>query len=300
MHPREVARRLAILSDVWQQIPAYARRYASYSVRSRLDLTWLDAPRIVQLSAAVGELSLEVVTRDEIGRFLYVYGLWDLLGTRLVQRFLRPGMTVLDVGANIGYYSLIAALQVGSGGVVHSFEPHDEIRGWLARNVTRNGLQNIIIRSEAVTNQTGEVRFYRSAEASNQGISSTVEGPALHGDRREASPVVVPAMCLDDVVNGLGCSVDLIKLDVEGAERVAFEGGERLLSAADAPLVLFESYELGPTAEILGAYGFQVRRLSHHWRHGLCLAQDSATAFQGEPNYVAYKQHHKAALTGLV
>jgi FkbM family methyltransferase len=288
-----------MVPEVRRDLPRYALRHLLYAGNSRRDPTWLDAPQVIELPGA-DRLSLEVVPRDEIGRFLYLYGVWDLLGTRFVQLFLRPGMTVLDVGANIGYYSLVAGRRVGPGGVVHSFEPHDEIRDRLARNVARNGLQNVLVREEAVTNLTGDVRFYPSAEATNQGISSIIEGQAPHGERRDERQVLVPAIRLDDVVDHLPRQIDLVKLDIEGAERAACEGGERLLSASDAPLVFFESYDFDPTAAVLGEYGFTVRRLSHHWRRGLWLAPHSDDASEGEPNYVAFKKHHEHALTSLM
>lgn len=299
MRTREVARTVAILSEVWREAPRYAERHAMYRFKSRRDPTWLDSPLVVQTSAAAGDFSIEVLAGDEIGRFLYLYGLWDLLGTRLVQGFLRSGMTVLDVGANIGYYSLLSARMVGSAGLVQSFEPHDEIRERLTRNVARNGLQNIVVRPEAVTDRTGTVDFFRSADASNQGISTTVEGPALSAYRLEERPVAVPAIRLDELADGLEGPIDLIKIDVEGAEPAAFAGGERLLSADDAPLVLFEAYELGPTAAVLSGYGFMIRRLSHDRRHGLRLADDAAEEIAGEPNYVAYKRLHEPSLSAL-
>jgi FkbM family methyltransferase len=300
MRAPEARRKLAILLDGRRELPRYVWRYAHYLGRSRRDSAWLEAPLVVPLSPSVEDLSLEVVPGDEIGRFLYLYGVWDLASTRLVQRFLGTGMTALDVGANIGYFSVLAGRRVGPRGLVHSFEPHDEIRRRLALNVARNGLSNVVVRAEAVTSTTGETRFYRSVESSNQGISSTVAGPAPHGGRRETSPFIVPSVRLDDVANELSSSIDLVKLDVEGAELAAFEGGASLLSAADAPLLLFEAYDLKPSAELLGRYGYKVRSLAHDLRRGVRLVSDSDAEGRGEPNYVAYKRRHEPALAALM
>jgi FkbM family methyltransferase len=255
---------------------------------------------VVELSVRPASLSLEVVPRDEIGRFLYVYGVWDLLGTLLMRRVLQRGMTVLDIGANIGYYTVLAANDVGPEGLVHSFEPHSGIRERLTRNVARNGLTNVVVRPEAVTNVRGEVAFYASADPSNEGISSTIAGSAASGERREVRPRLVPALRLDDVADDLDRRVDLVKLDVEGAELEACEGGAKLLASAEAPLVVFEAYELRPTRELLEGYGFTVRRLANHWRHGLVLVPCETSTAGGEPNYVAYKERHTTALKGLV
>jgi FkbM family methyltransferase len=298
MRATEAARRASLVPAVWRDLPRFALRSVAYRARSR-DPGWLETPQLIELNLAGSSHALEVIPRDHIGRFLYTYGVWDILGTRLVRHALRPGMTVLDVGANIGYYSLVAAIQVGPKGLVQSFEPHDEIRERLTRNVAHNGLANVVVRPEAVTNVTGEVSFYPSADPSNEGISSTVCRPTRSGQHLLEHPWLVPAVRLDDVAAGLGRRIDLVKLDVEGAERDACEGGPELLSAPDAPLVLFEAYEIDPVATLLEAYGFTIRRLAQHWRRGLHLAPWDEVAAGGEPNYVAYKERHEPVLAGL-
>lgn len=266
-------------------------------MNARRDPSWLDRPRVVDLASG-SSLALEVVPRDDIGRFLYLYGLWDLAGTRLLQRILRPGMTVLDVGANIGYFTLLAATRVGPSGLVQSFEPHDEIRRRLVRNVERNGLLNVEVRPEAVGRTGGEIAFYRSADASNQGISSTVEGPAPHGEPREARPVLVPCVTLDEVAASLDRPVDLVKIDVEGAELEALAGAELLFAGSQAPLVVFEAYDVGPASELLEGHGYTVWRLDHDPRRGLRFARPTSDV-QAEPNYLASKAHHESQLAGL-
>jgi FkbM family methyltransferase len=253
----------------------------------------------VHVSPEVGPFALEVLPRDMIGHCLYVYGVWDLRSTRLLQWFLRPEMTVLDVGANIGYFTLLAAHLVGPGGLVRGFEPHDEVRDRLARNVARNGLTNVEISPEAVTSLTGEIPFYVSADASNQGVSSTDEGPARHGERARR-PRLVPAVRLDDAAASLGRRIDVVKLDIEDGEEAAILGAEQLLGSADAPpLVLFEAYHLEKTAAVLMGHGFSVRRLVHDSRYGVRLAP-GVDAVPGEPNYVAYRECHESALAPLL
>jgi len=300
MKVRHALRSLEILVDLRRDLPRYTRRHLSYAVSSRRDRDWLQTPQVVRVAPRFGKFSLEVVPEDEIGRFLYVYGLWDLQTTRFLLHVLESGMTMLDIGANVGYLSLLAAERIGPDGLVHSFEPDREIRGRLERNIARNGLSNIVVRKEAVTKSSGEVRFFKSAEASNQGISSTVEGPGPHGERRETEPELVPAVRLDDVAISLDRPVDVVKLDVEGAELDALEGGGELLGAPAAPLVIFEAYELGPVAEAFEALGFTVRRLVHDRRRGVRLDDPRSGTDVGEPNYVAYKEHHAEVLADLV
>ena len=298
MHRRGAARRLAIVREVWRELPRYGQRHLLYLIHSERDAGWGDLPLVVPLRAD-GGLSIEVVPRDAIGRFLYLYGLWDLLGTRFVQAFLRPGMAVLDIGANIGYFTLLASPRVGASGLVESFEPHDEIRRRLLRNIEQNGLANVTVRPEALASASGETRFYSSADAANQGLSSTIAGSSQPGQLREERPSIVPAIRLDDAAERLQRPVDLIKLDVEGGEKDVFAGGERLLSVADAPVVLFESFEIETTAPMLEALGFGVARLRYDWRRGLRLTPEREVDDGTEPNYVAYKERHAMALRRL-
>ena len=93
---------------------------------------------------------IEVTPREMLSRTLFLYGTFEISETRLVQAFLRPGMTFLDVGAHIGYYTLIAARLVGDGGRVVSFEPGAATRAQLEANVARNGFRNVEIRAEAL------------------------------------------------------------------------------------------------------------------------------------------------------
>ena len=155
-------------------------------------------------------------------------------------------MTFVDVGANIGYYTLMAARLVGRAGVVHAFEPHAPMRHKLEENVRRNGFENVVLHPEALARETGEVTFYATAWDANQGISSILPGAGRTAVRK------VPSLTLDDFLAGLGPSpVDLIKMDIEGAEIFAIQGGRHALSRADAPPLIFEAAELAPVAHEL-------------------------------------------------
>jgi FkbM family methyltransferase len=256
---------------------------------------WLDASRIVNLSS-IGfpddqpPLRIEVTPREMINRTIFLYGTFEISETRLVQAFLRSGMTFLDVGAHIGYYTLIAARLVGDAGRVHSFEPGAKTRAHLEANVARNGLQNVEIHAQALAEQTGEVGFYPSSLASNQGISSIV----APGDGR-AAPSTVPSLSLDDFVARIGGRrVDLLKMDIEGAELQVIRGAQRLLSGADAPPMIFEAHELEPVANALYTLGYRIRRLHYTLENGLELPEaeaqiDNIFAAYEAPNYFAAK-----------
>jgi FkbM family methyltransferase len=255
---------------------------------------WLDKPRVVSLSEigfADGgpALTIEVTPRELVNRSIFLYGTFEISETRLVQAFLRPGMTFLDVGAHIGYYTLIGARLVGESGRVFSFEPGGETRALLAANVSRNRFHNVQIRAEALSDTTGAVGFYPSVEAGNYGVSSIV-APA---DGRPA-PVTVPSLSLDDFVAGVGGRIDLLKMDVEGAEQQVIRGGQRFLSSPGAPPIIFEAHSLAPVADALRALGYRIRQLHYTLERGLELPDaeaqfDNIFAAYEAPNYVAAK-----------
>jgi FkbM family methyltransferase len=217
-------------------------------------------------------LSMEVVPRDAIGRWIYLYGIWEMPGTRFLQAVLRPGMTFLDVGANIGYYSVVAARLVGSSGEVHAFEPVGELRARLNRNARLNGLTNVTPHAEAVAQTSGQVVFYRSTLEANQGLSTMRLDDQLRRPEKRIPVVeeVVPALALDDFVASLPARrADLMKIDVEGAELDVIAGAASLLSGEQAPAVLFESFDIEPMAQRLADHGYTVRRLHYTPRGGL-------------------------------
>src|SRR5262249_16800618 len=151
-------------------------------------------------------------------RYIFMFGMWEVVGTRLVQCLLQPGMSFVDVGANIGYYSLLAARLVGEQGHVLAFEPESSIRERFLRNVRLNQFTNIDVRPEVIAAESGTVSFYPVDQTGNTGLSSMVPGPG-----RTATPVAYPALTLDAAMYALPPSrAVVLKIDVEGAESQVF------------------------------------------------------------------------------
>jgi FkbM family methyltransferase len=278
----------------WENFGLATRRRVELEVGCRLRAGWLDEPRVVSLSA-IGfpdgghAPTIQVTPRELVNRSIFLYGTFEISETRLVQAFLRAGMTFLDVGAHIGYYTLIGARLVGNSGRVFSFEPGAETRALLAANVSRNALRNVQIRAEALSDTTGTVGFFPSAETGNFGVSSIV--PPADG---RPPPVTVASVSLDDFLAGVGGRVDLVKMDVEGAELQVVRGGQRVLSGPEAPSIIFEAHTLAPVADALGTLGYRIRQLHYTLERGLELPDvdarfDNIFAAYEAPNYFAAK-----------
>jgi len=151
-------------------------------------------------------------------------GLYEPYKQRAIEPFVRPGMTVFDVGANAGFYTLAFSRLVGSDGCVLAFEPLAENVNNLLRHVRINRLDNVILVQAAIANRSGIEGFKVGEDNSTGSISG-------------GETYKVPALTLDDLVEDkVACVPDVIKIDVEGAESLVLEGARKLLSAKKTTL----------------------------------------------------------------
>jgi FkbM family methyltransferase len=151
--------------------------------------------------------------RSNVQRLLYLQGEAFVGERRLLRGLLRPGMRVVDAGANIGYYLLMIEQIVGLSGKVWCFEPDAGNLVELRRNVAANDLVNVVIHGVALGAVAGRVHMA-------PGTNATVIPRGAGGD------VEVPLATLDEMVDEV---VDLVKIDVEGFEGRVLVGAERLL-----------------------------------------------------------------------
>ena len=153
--------------------------------------------------------------------------------------YLRPGMTVYDIGANIGFFSLLAARLVGAAGRVTAFEADPEIARRLRENVMRNQGAPISVEEKAVWSCSKPVFFARAdaAVSPDRGLGYVINNDT---ERSAAGTIRVEAVSVDEYMRKSGAP-DFIKCDVEGAEAEVFRGAEKLLNE-NAPLILCEMH----------------------------------------------------------
>jgi FkbM family methyltransferase len=143
----------------------------------------------------------------------------------VLRTYLRPGMAVIDVGAHVGCHALLAARLVGPEGKVYAFEPSPDNFALLQKNVALNGYRNVELIPKAVAEKTGTVTFHLSPEGNDRNAIFESSRAARRG-----RSVQVQTVSLDDFLEQKSWpQVDLIKIDVEGAEPLVFEGMTRLL-----------------------------------------------------------------------
>src|SRR3954464_9583459 len=139
---------------------------------------------------------------------------------------MRRGSIAFDFGANVGFYTLLAAKLAGPGGFVYAFEPVARNLDYLERHVRLNGVANVTIEPLAIAAATGEAYFKTSTHASMGTLNES-------GDLR-----VVTASLDDLIASGRVARPDFIKMDIEGAEGEALRGATRLLAAGALTIVL--------------------------------------------------------------
>ena len=148
-------------------------------------------------------------------------GTYEREKLRLVASFVRPGMTIFDVGAHAGYYTLAFARLVGSQGKVVAFEPNQVNLSNLRKHIEINRLKNVEVVAAAVSDHAGTVRF-AAGNPVHTGEHHYVGKVADEG-------IEVPSVRLDDFG-----SPDLIKMDIEGGEGLAMIGALRILAEEKA------------------------------------------------------------------
>jgi FkbM family methyltransferase len=224
--------------------------------------------RDVRISGWRGIEFIAPSLRESVGFYLLVDGVYEseLLG--FILRKLQPeaaGAVFVDVGANIGSFTLPVAKSLGAGGRVIAIEPSPTIFPYLKRNVDLNGLSNISLAQCAASDtDLQEVPFYE-APIDNFGMGSL--GAQFNG---ESIPVITRT--LDSILSEHGVDrVTLIKVDVEGFEMGVFKGAEKLLNGPDAPLIVFEfcdwaedrvpGGQRGNAQRVLKDYGYRIWKL---------------------------------------
>ena len=152
-------------------------------------------------------------------------GSWEPFETRVMLSLLHPGDVVVDIGANIGWYTITLALQIGGSGRIFAFEPEPDNADLLEQNVALNRLSNVKVFRCALSDTPGTLTLVKSiTNMGDHRLSSQPANPALQVD--------VPVETLDRLV-AIGAvdltSVRIIKIDTQGAEVLVLRGARDAL-----------------------------------------------------------------------
>lgn len=207
--------------------------------RGRWRLAKVAASAARKLAAPRGERRLRtrhgfrmaVNLSDWLGRHLYAVGEYEAATTHVIGTLCEPGATVIDVGANAGYFTMLASQRVGNRGQVYAFEPVQINRLRVQENMLLNRTSNVTLRSEAASSRKGTTTFF-TGPVDHRGLSS------LRPLRNASESFEVQTVRLDDFVP-TDRRVSLVKIDVEGAEQHVLSGMLGIMRR-DAPDVVLE------------------------------------------------------------
>ena len=209
-------------------------------------------------------------------------GVFESAETSFAMRFLRKGMTVLDIGAHHGFYTLLASKQVGSFGKVVAFEPSPRERKRLERHVNLNNCENVRIEPFALGSSRGQANLFLVQGAED--YCNSLRPPAV---KAQTIAVPVDLTSLDDFLQGAGISVvDFVKLDVEGSELEALRGGVRLLATSPRPVLMVEVYDI--RTEPWGYRAREIVQLLDHAGYECCELLEDGTPHPIDSNRDSY------------
>jgi len=230
---------------VLRPTPNWARHYGRRSDRldERLRQLWYDNLKAPCVIPWLNNLKLNLLPRNEMLRALYVSGLYEPNSLLLLADALTPSSVFVDVGANIGLYTLFAASLIGNGGKVMAIEASSREFKRLTDNITLNGLKNIRARHVALYDRPGTVEISIADE--QHGGHNTLAQAFVYDSVAKIMTETVVAETLDRLVESERLDrVDLIKLDIEGGELKALKGARETLKRFQ-PVLLIEVIERG-------------------------------------------------------
>lgn len=189
-------------------------------------------------------------------------GMYERGTTWLFTKLLKRGSVVVDLGASFGYYTLLTSRVVNLEGRVFSFEPDPISYDILLKNVHMNKCTNVITVNKAISDRRGKAKFY---------IHKYHDRSSLYKNYNSVREVIVDTISLDEYFEDKAYKIDLIKMDIEGAEMFALEGMTQILANNRDLKIITEFYPLAlekagcPPAEFLKAltsYGFRLYRIN--------------------------------------
>jgi FkbM family methyltransferase len=199
----------------------------------------------VPLTRTVYGHKMFVDSRTQIGANFLLDGYWEEWITRHLKDLVKPGMRVLDIGANMGFYTLLLADLVGPDGHVTAFEAHPNLFDLLARNVEVNGyLDRTTLVRKLVHERPGVFPLLSHERYGTGAVCSPARDPNHEpaATRSGERPVLrhLEGISLDDYLGSESPAVDLIKIDTDGAEPYIFRGMKGLLGSGRPLTILTE------------------------------------------------------------
>jgi FkbM family methyltransferase len=194
----------------------------------------LDRPRYMPW---LEHLEVLIAPREQMSQAVYVSGLYEPCTAVVLRRLIREGDTFIDVGANVGWFSMLASRWIGTTGRIVSLEPSRRECDRLRHHVAHNDLTNVTVLQVAAGRDEGQAILH-VADERYSGLN-TLKPTFMYPDVLEAYVEQVPVVTVDNLIDREGIDrVHAIKIDVEGAEHDVLLGARRLLERHRPTLIL--------------------------------------------------------------
>jgi len=180
--------------------------------------------------------------RDQsVAPALMLDGFWEKHVTRAFLKLLKPGATVVEIGANVGYFTTLAGPRIGPGGRLIAFEANPGVAALLERSVAMNGLRGwcTVVR-EAVCDRVGTVKFYCMTREQGSSNLRGMDAATLRSLGDDVVELEVPATTLDAFFADKPNRIDVLRMDAEGAEPLVFAGMQAMLAANPQMIIVME------------------------------------------------------------
>lgn len=260
---------------------------------ARLLLNYLLKDGYADVTTVQGIIYSVPSLKEPVAFHLFIDGLYETEVLHFILSKLPSGSVFVDVGANIGAHSLPVAHHMRySNCRVISIEASPRIFPYLTKNCQQNKLDNISLRQVAAYEVDGTSLPFWEAPAAKFGMGALA--PQFH-----STPVDVPTMKLDTLLAEEGIDqVNIIKVDVEGAESSVFRGAKKILTNTKPPYIIFEFCDwaelrytagnVGDSQQVLREYGFTIWRLKDYVENKPPLSE---ILVEGSDTLVAAKVH---------
>lgn len=215
-----------VILFIWQKIVVHV-----VATLDKVRLRNFNSARLITLHHKDTTFSLYISPENGfIDKHIFLYGVYEPFMLDIIKAHLKPGMTFVDIGANIGQHTMYAAMLVGKHGSVHSFEPIPKIYNQLISSKEANNLSDRVhANNSALGNRTENLKLY---------VSENIGGSSLVNQEESKEEIDVSVVYGDDALLHLP-SAHMIKIDVEGYELEVLEGIEKSL-LKHRPIILIE------------------------------------------------------------
>ena len=213
-------------------------RHAWTGVMHRLWRPHQNGPAQLVKQASINGYQILVFVNEDVGCSISCYRSFEPDETALIAKLIAEDAVCIDVGANVGYYTLLLA-SLAPRGQVHAFEPVPRNFDLLSKNVRLNGFENVILNRCAVGHRDDEMRFTNSEDGAYSSFLDT-------GRRAPSGTITVPARTLTSYCEERSLNrIDFMKVDVEGAELMVLEGASGCFADKNLRprLIMMELYE---------------------------------------------------------